>query len=935
MTRAPVGTFLLRLAALLLAGSLLFFGLPVAAADDDASVPQTPAAESVSQEAQDDPGEAEDTSDEASAPEDGEAASGSGTPADETTPQSGTEDSGDGVSSTGDGSSTEAEEAGSSDTEGVLPPESEPEAAASTADTAPEEPTPEAGTEAETDAPVTDDEDETEDVDASTQEKPKTKDKTKAEPVDDPDAGVLYVPGELLVLFEDGVSPQEAEATLALSDPDAEISIKEELGDGSLLLNVGADATVLQAVDALNGQPGVRVAQPNYLYALPETAQAGEPAATAQEDLQAPSATSVNDKYAVGQWYLDAVKARNAWDVQKVSGTVRVGVIDSGVVTSHPDLKNNLDMAYALNAVTGGKLTTDVEYFGHGTHVAGIIAAQANNGIGIAGVSYNAKIVPVNVFFEYNGGVAASTNSVVKAINHLMQVPALKVINMSLGGSTYDKLLHDAMKRATDAGITCVASAGNENTSAQVYPSDFDEIISVTALAQSGSRAEYSNYNKYKNIAAPGSTIYSTGKQSAYMYMSGTSMAAPIVSAVAALLYAQNPKLTPAGVKEILYNTADDLGTPGRDNYYGHGRVNAYRALRYSLDTSVTSVALDATTRVMNPGYSFTLTPSFTPSFADNTSVSWATSNAAVAVVNNGVVRAVAPGTADITVTTADGGHRAVCTVTCIPATTADVGSGDKASSGSQTESVQLTGIVLNHTVKTVKPKGSLSLKATWAASGKAADGVKWKTSKKSVATVSKTGKVKAKAAGKAKITATVGGHKASCTITVGTPVSKVKVSGSKARKLAQGGKVTLKASVSPAAATNKKVLWTSADTRVATVSKKGAVKAVGMGKTVITAASQDGGKKAKVTITVGEKVRSVQLNHSKYTLKKGKKVTLKATITPTNAAIKTVKWKSSKKSVATVSSKGRVVAIAKGKTTITCTTTDGKRRAKCVIQVK
>ncbi|NLW79060.1 MAG: Ig domain-containing protein, partial [Ruminococcaceae bacterium] len=163
---------------------------------------------------------------------------------------------------------------------------------------------------------------------------------------------------------------------------------------------------------------------------------------------------------------------------------------------------------------------------------------------------------------------------------------------------------------------------------------------------------------------------------------------------------------------------------------------------------------------------------------------------------------------------------------------------------------------------------------------------------------------------------------------------SAVKVTKPKSSTLKQGGSVTLKAVVSPAKAGNKKVTWSSADTTIARVSSKGKVTAVAPGKVKITATSAEGGKKGTVTLTVKAKVTGVSLNKTEASIKAKSTVKLKATVAPSNAYDKAVSWKSSKKSVATVSSKGVVKGLKKGTTTITVTTRDGKKKATCTVTV-
>jgi uncharacterized repeat protein (TIGR02543 family) len=200
--------------------------------------------------------------------------------------------------------------------------------------------------------------------------------------------------------------------------------------------------------------------------------------------------------------------------------------------------------------------------------------------------------VPIKLFFnavDSEGGMrlTGSTADAVAAFDYIMEhneqpgATKIRVINMSFGGPAYDAAFHGRIVEAKSKGILSVAAAGNGNSSAATYPSDYPEVTSVMALNRENLRASFSSYGPAKDIAAPGVGIRSTTYDSdlGTADKSGTSMAAPVVSGIAALLFAQDPELTPDEVQQILYDTATDLGTEGRDDYFGHGIVNARAAL--------------------------------------------------------------------------------------------------------------------------------------------------------------------------------------------------------------------------------------------------------------------------------------------------------------------------------------------------------------------
>lgn len=333
---------------------------------------------------------------------------------------------------------------------------------------------------------------------------------------------------------------------------------------------------------------------------------------------------------------------------------------------------------------------------------------------------------------------------------------------------------------------------------------------------------------------------------------------------------------------------------------------------------SVTGVSVTPAAHSMKTGETLQLTASVQPSNADNKGVGWTSGAANIASVDSaGRVTAHKAGTATVTVTTEDGGKTAAATITVTQA------------------KVPVTGITLNMTAKNLKKGKSVQLRATVRPADATDKKVSWKSSNTKVATVSTTGKVSAKKNGTATITTTAGGRKATVKIQVGekhVSVSKVKLDRSRLT-LNVKGSWTLKANISPAKASNKKILWTSSDTRVAGVSANGKVTGKATGKAVITATSREGGRIAKCTVTVKPAVQKVKLSKTKQTLSLNSTTQLKVTITPKAAGGATIQWESSNPRIATISSNGKVTAVAKGKTTITAKI--GGKRVACQVTVK
>ena len=326
----------------------------------------------------------------------------------------------------------------------------------------------------------------------------------------------------------------------------------------------------------------------------------------------------------------------------------------------------------------------------------------------------------------------------------------------------------------------------------------------------------------------------------------------------------------------------------------------------------VTSVTLNKTALTLNNGKTATLTATVGPSNANNKTVKWTTSNSAVATVSStGVVKGIKRGTVTITATAADGsGKKAACTVTVTKL---------------------VTSLTLNKTVLPLQPKKTEKLTATVSPSDADNKTVKWTTSNSAVATVNSNGKVTAKGKGTAIIKATAAdgsGENATCKVTVVTPKRSVSsVTLNKRSLTMQVGKTqTLSVTVKPTNADIRNVIWTSSNTKVATVDSKGKVKAIGKGTATITATAADGsGKNAACKVTVVKKiVTGVTIKCKANTVKVKKTLTLTATVRPTNADINGVTWKSSNTKVATVDSNGKVCGIKKGTVTITATAKDG-----------
>ena len=278
-----------------------------------------------------------------------------------------------------------------------------------------------------------------------------------------------------------------------------------------------------------------------------------------------------NDTYIPSSWHLYKIDAPGAWLTTAGSSAVTIAVLDSGVDGLHPDLKANMVAGY--NFVASNTNTSDVQ--GHGTKVAGAAAAVGNNLMGVAGIAFRSRIMPLVVM---NSSGYAMYSNMAKAMIHAAD-RGVRVINISISGATSSSTLQNAVNYAWNRGAVVFAAAGNSNTSAATYPAACANVIAVGATDSNDVRASYSNYGSWIDITAPGNGIYTTLRGGTYGTASGTSLATPVAAGVAALMVAVNPALTATQLSTRIRSSARDLGTAGFDNIYGAGRVDANRAV--------------------------------------------------------------------------------------------------------------------------------------------------------------------------------------------------------------------------------------------------------------------------------------------------------------------------------------------------------------------
>ncbi|KNZ40935.1 S8 family serine peptidase [Acetobacterium bakii] len=289
-----------------------------------------------------------------------------------------------------------------------------------------------------------------------------------------------------------------------------------------------------------------------------------------------------NDPLLSAEWQFERIGADATWNQVNNSETLVVAVIDTGLNTEHPDLKENIVNGYDFVEGT----TNVIDLSGHGTEVSGCIAAITNNGIGMAGITgtANIKIAPYRVGGLTDNDPNLDVGYICAALYDAAGRSDVKVINMSFGGYMVSSALRTAVANAASAGKVLVAASGNEGSNPEyrgelAVPASYNNVISVGATSDTNEIAYFSQYNSMVDLCAPGHQIYTTNHDGAYQLASGTSFSSPITAGACAVLMAADPALSSAEVETILKETALDFGTPGRDDYYGYGMIQLDAAL--------------------------------------------------------------------------------------------------------------------------------------------------------------------------------------------------------------------------------------------------------------------------------------------------------------------------------------------------------------------
>ena len=427
--------------------------------------------------------------------------------------------------------------------------------------------------------------------------------------------GRAFVTGEIIVKFRPGLAASEKASAHRVAGG---TSLGEIQRTGLQRIRVAAGEEAA-TIARYRRNPNVLYAEPNFVRTIPAPLAQGAASEVVPGDYYFNEQWALNN---TGQQFLCLIPgfcfyagtpgadidAPEAWEISTGSADVTVAVIDSGIDYTHPDLAAN----YAGGVDFASPDGDPMDDHGHGTHVAGIIAAALNNltgtpgmAEGVAGVAPHARIRAYKVCrADGTCDDFAIQQAIARAITD-----GARVINMSLGDTAYSQSLDEAVQDAWNAGLVIVAGAGNDGTTERFYPAALDNVISVAAFDEDHRRTSFSNYGSWVDISAPGNVILSTypsttcaastvpGDSGCYTWLTGTSMATPFVSGGAALLWSRPDVTNNSEVLNILLNSADGqgVGGPRLDSWTIHGGLNLRSALTYSLTRPVANAGADQT----------------------------------------------------------------------------------------------------------------------------------------------------------------------------------------------------------------------------------------------------------------------------------------------------------------------------------------------------
>ncbi len=694
----------------------------------------------------------------------------------------------------------------------------------------------------------------------------------------------------ILVKFKPGVSQTRINRAFSAAGCRQNRGFRPRLVRGLTRAQISRGSSLSATLQRLRNNRDVEFAEPNYL--LTAYAQPNDP----QFDIL----WAMNNIGQTGGVRDADIDALEAWDLQ-VGGDVIIAVVDSGVDYNHPDLAANIwrntgeipgngrddDGNGYVDDTRGWDFANNdndpMDDNSHGTHVAGTIAARGNNGQGVVGVNWSARIMALK-FLTRSG--AGSSADAIAAIDYAVANGA-RVINASWGGGPYSAAMFSALSAANDAGVLFVAAAGNEgrnNDNTPSYPADYDlpNVISVAATDDADTLAGFSNFGANSvDLGAPGVNILSTTPANGYTSYSGTSMAAPHVAGVAGLLVAADPGIGITALRAALLDSADVLPDLTGRTVSG-GRLNAFRALggnNTPPPTPVPGVSPASASVVVGGSVRFTASGGSAPYV-------WSVTDAAIGSIDaSGTFTAFAAGVTQVHATDANGVQSPPALVTVNDAATLTI-----------TPNTASVGV---------------GQSVTFAASGGSAP-YSWRSNDPAIASINAiTGVLTGLAPGTTTVSVTDNGNR---TVTSG-PVTVTDISVSPSTATLEVGD-SLQFSASGGSAPYG---WSSSNPGVASIDTNGRLTALRAGSTVVTATDANGRQGSTAAITVNEPPVSIAVTPSSGSVTVGSTLRFSA-----SGGRAPYSWSVSDAAVASIDANGLLTGLAAGTVVVTARDADG-----------
>ena len=732
------------------------------------------------------------------------------------------------------------------------------------------------------------------------------------------EAGVDYAEGEIMV---EATSQQEAERYAEAYNGEL---IKFSEVASYALIKLPAAATVADAVKA-SADVNIKLpaAWPNYYNERYEA-----DVELIEENAQT-SLSGYADLNTTTQWFHEYIGSDWAWGAGYTGAGVQVAVIDGAVYKVHEDLNSNVLRTEIWHRDSNQGVNLDTTSFSdaHGTHVAGIVAAD-NNGKGVVGVAPDAKVVGYSVFDADDN---CKTNWIIDAVYDAV-VDNNDIINMSLGGPAYSSLFQRACTDAYKSGVMVIVAAGNEGTNGSCYPACYKNVVTIGALEASGAASSFSNFGSHVDLAFPGVGIYSTVNNGSYQNMDGTSMASPVAAGVAAVILSANENIQnkTGGAKVAALEKAMKSGVK-KSSSSGMGKGTTYlpKALKLS-DASITPVAPVITVASADGDYSLNVSMTAekgkvifysingkTPSFKNGVIVNGQKYNGAFTINQ--------PAKAKVTVkaiaVNVNGKSSKVATknytLKPVKAKSVAISAPNNLTTIAQGKKLKLTAAI--------QPTYAVDKAIEWVVTP-ADKGV---TVKNGTVTVSKTADtaVNYTVTARMKNYTEVNAVYSISVVPAASSVKSVKLASTKATltrttsqaaptvNLAEGLTITYSDGTTSQSAAN--VVWSSSNTSIATVAN-GVVTAKNAGTATITALAKDGtGKKAVCKVTVVNNVMSIAISGDKE-VARGKSIKLTATITPAKSKNASLVWTVTPADKGVTVKSGKVTASKTADTTVT-----------------